>query len=49
MCLWPIEIYMNVTGEPIGPGAPVDKIVEMLGDQLTNPVKWPYLSVRPFF
>jgi [acyl-carrier-protein] S-malonyltransferase len=33
-------VYMNTTGEAIGPDTSPDEIIQMLGDQLVSPVKW---------
>jgi len=35
-----IRVYLNVTAEPVEAGADPSKIVELLGQQLVNPVLW---------
>jgi [acyl-carrier-protein] S-malonyltransferase len=34
------KVFMNVTGQPITSRTEPAKIIELMGDQLTNPVKW---------
>ena len=34
------KVFMNITGQPITSKTAPSKIVELLSDQLTNPVKW---------
>lgn len=34
------SVYMNVTAAPIGPSTKPEQIIDMLTEQLTNPVKW---------